>query len=425
MLLVTGYQLLISFAIIKLMEKRITRNSLYLVLSQVIGRTIGFAYFIFLARSLTVENFGIYAWVLGFVYNFLPVADLGIERYILKNLPRHLDQTKEYFRDLLGLKIVIAAVTFVLTAILGLIMGLSGEKLISLFIFSLIFLPHNIIHLISSFQNAKEEVITGIVGNLFFSFLGALMGAGAIFLNLGIIWLFIAYLFSLLITALGIIIRAKKIGLPLSPRFEKETISLVWQECRFFAILVIMANFYIRIPLITIGQTMGNYWSGIYGSVSKFLEAGGLIPQAIALAIAPTFSRLLISDKKQLKKIYYQTGLGLLALSLPALLIFLLIGDFFINLVYGSRYLPAVPALKILGLVLPFFFFNYLAANIIENSKKVKKFVPWAAGHFILVFILAIILSNKWGIVGGAASLLIGEILRLFLNQKFIGKILK
>ncbi|MDD3679808.1 MAG: oligosaccharide flippase family protein [Candidatus Shapirobacteria bacterium] len=407
------------------MEKKIAKNGLYLILSQIIGRTIGFAYFIFLARSLTVENFGIYAWVLGFVYNFLPVADLGIERYILKNLPRHPDRSKEYFADLLGLKIALAGITLILTAVLGIIMGLSGTKLASLFIFSLIFLPNNIIHLVSSFQNAWEEVFTGIISNLFFSLSGALLGINAIWLGLGVTWLFISYLIALLITALGIIVRAKKVGLPLKPRFNKRTISLVWRECRFFAILVIMANFYLRIPLVTIGQTMGDYWSGIYGSVSKFIEAGVLIPQAVALAVAPTFSRLLISDRKQLKRIYYQTGLGIIILSLFPLAVFVLGGNWFIGLVYGVRYLPAVPALKVLALSLPLFFFNFLAANIIENSPLVKRFVPWAIGHFVLVFCLAIILPGRWGIIGGAASLLVGETTRLFLNQKFIGKILK
>ncbi|MDD3532274.1 MAG: oligosaccharide flippase family protein [Candidatus Shapirobacteria bacterium] len=407
------------------MEKRIAKNGLYLILSQVAGRTIGFAYFIFLARSLTVENFGIYAWVLGFVYNFLPVADLGIERYILKNLPRHPDRSGEYFRDLLGLKIALAGITFLLTIALGLVLGLSGEKLVSLLIFSLIFLPNNIIHLTASFQNAREEVITGIAANLFFSTLGALMGAGAVFLGLGVTWLFITYFAALLITALGVIVRAQELDLPLKPRFSPKTIRLVWRECRFFAILVIMGNFYLRIPLITIGQTMGDYWAGIYGSVSKFLEAGILIPQAVSLAVAPTFSRLLIQNKNQLKKIYRQISLGVVLLSLLPLMIFLLAGEFFINLVYGGRYLPAVPALKILGLVLPLLFFNFLAANIIENSKKVKGFTPWAIGHFVLVFLLAIILPGRWGIAGGAASLLIGEIIRLGLNQNFINKILK
>jgi O-antigen/teichoic acid export membrane protein len=406
------------------MEKKIAKNSFYLVFSQIIGRTIGFAYFIFLARSLTVEDFGIYAWVLGFVYNFLPVADLGIERYILKNLPRHPDRAKEYFSYLLGLKVVLAVGTFFLIIILGLIMGLSPNKFVYLVLLSLIFLPHNLIHLISSFQNAREEVGTGIVANLFFSFLGALLGAVFVLSGFGLTWVFIAYLLSLTITSLGVIVRAQKVGLPLKPKLEKETIRQVWQECRYFAILVIMANFYLRLPLIAIGQTMGNYWAGIYGSISKFIEAGTLIPQAIALALAPTFSRLLVNNQKKLKKIYLWASLGLTALSLPVLLIFFFAGDFFINLVYGPRYLSAIPALKILGLVLPLLFFNYLAANIIENSKKVRKFVPWAIGHFILVIFLAVFLSSRLGIWGGAISLLVGEILRLGLNQKFIDKIL-
>jgi len=406
------------------MEKKIARNGFYLIVSQVIGRTIGFAYFIFLARSLTVENFGIYVWVLGFVYNFLPVADLGIERYILKNLPRHLDQVEDYFRDLLGLKIALAVITFLLTIALGLILGLTGEKLVSLLIFSLTFLPSNIIHLVTSFQNAREEVGTGIAANLFFSALGALIGIGAVLLGFGVAWLFIAYLAAQAITTLGILIRAQKLNLPLKPRFSKKAVRLVWQECRFFAILVILGNFYLRIPLITIGQTRGDYWAGIYGSVSKFLEAGVLIPQAVSLAVAPTFSRLLIQNKKKLTKIYYQISLGVVGLSLFPLIIFFFWGNPFISLVYGDRYLPAVPALKILGLVLPLLFFNFLAANIIENSTKVKKFTPWAIGHFVLIFLLAVVFSSRWGVTGAAASLLVGEGLRLVLNQRFINKIL-
>ncbi len=406
------------------MEKKIARNGFYLIVSQVIGRTIGFAYFIFLARSLTVENFGIYVWVLGFVYNFLPVADLGIERYILKNLPRHLDQVEDYFRDLLGLKIALAGITFLLTIALGLILGLTGEKLVSLLIFSLTFLPSNIIHLVTSFQNAREEVGTGIAANLFFSALGALIGIGAVLLGFGVAWLFIAYLAAQAITTLGILIRAQKLNLPLKPRFSKKAVRLVWQECRFFAILVILGNFYLRIPLITIGQTRGDYWAGIYGSVSKFLEAGVLIPQAVSLAVAPTFSRLLIQNKKKLTKIYYQISLGVVGLSLFPLIIFFFWGNPFISLVYGDRYLPAVPALKILGLVLPLLFFNFLAANIIENSTKVKKFTPWAIGHFVLIFLLAVVFSSRWGVTGAAASLLVGEGLRLVLNQRFINKIL-
>ena len=185
-----------------------------------------------------------------------------------------------------------------------------------------------------------------------------------------------------------------------------------------------MGTFYLRIPLITIGQTMGDYWAGIYGSVSKFLEAGVLIPQAISLALAPAFSRLLLTDKKKLGKIYLRAGALVIALGLIPLVFFLFGGNFFINLVYGERYLPAVPSLKILGLIFPLLFFNYLAANIIENSSRVKQFLPWAVGHFIFVFLLAIILSQKFGILGGAASLLLGEILRFFLNQRFVVSIL-
>ena len=81
------------------MSQKIVKNSLVLVIGQLISRAIGFLYFIFLARILGVAHFGIYAWVLGFVYNFLPVADFGLERYILKYIPRNRNKTNFYLKE--------------------------------------------------------------------------------------------------------------------------------------------------------------------------------------------------------------------------------------------------------------------------------------------------------------------------------------
>ena len=67
-------------------SKKVIKNSLWLTVSQIAGRVIGFLYFLFLARYFSVENFGILSWVLGFGYNFYPLADLGIQNYVLKHL---------------------------------------------------------------------------------------------------------------------------------------------------------------------------------------------------------------------------------------------------------------------------------------------------------------------------------------------------
>ena len=410
--------------IINLMNKKIVKNSVLLVGGQIVGRTIGFLYFIFLARQLSVENFGIYAWVLGFIYNFLPIADFGLQRYTLKHIPRQPQKTNYYFRHLLTFKVILGVFTTILAICSGLLLGLKGTKLISLLIFSSVFLLHNIFHIIVFFQNAQERVLTGIVANIAFSSLGAILGVLAIQLKLSVVWLFIAYLSALSIAVLGLIIKAKKVNLPFKLAFDIDFTKKVFSECWVFAVLVIMANFYLRIPLMITGWLLGDYWSGIYGSVSKFIEAGVLIPQAILIAAAPTFSRLLITNKKKLKKIYAKLNLTVFLLALPVAFIFNFSGKIFIGLVYGEKYFSAVPTLRILGLLMPILFINWLAGNIIENSTRLKKFIPWAAGKFLFVFILSLILIKQMGIIGGGWALLAGEFLGLMINLVFVGKIL-
>jgi len=406
------------------MNKKIVKNSVLLVGGQIIGRTIGFSYFIFLARQLTVENFGIYAWVLGFIYNFMPIADFGLQRYTLKHIPRQPQKINYYFRHLLTFKIALGILTTILTVCAGLLLGLKGTKLISLLVFSSVFLPQNIFHIIVFFQNAREKVLTGVIANIAFSSLGAILGILTIQLELGVVWLFITYLGALFISVIGLIVKAKKVNLPFKPAFDINFTKKVFSECWAFAVLVIMANFYLRIPLMITGRLLGDYWSGIYGSVSKFIEAGVLIPQAILIAAAPTFSRLLITNKKKLQKIYTKLNLIVFLLALPVAFIFNFFGKAFIGLVYGEKYFSAVPTLKILGLLMPILFINWLASNIIENSTRLRKFLPWAAGKFLFVFILSLILIKQMGIIGGGWALLAGEGIGLIINTIFIEKIL-
>ena len=93
--------------------------------------------------------------------------------------------------------------------------------------------------------------------------------------------------------------------------------------------------------------------------------------------------------------------------------------------VYGSNYLGAVPVFMILGLSFVFFFPNALAGNIIQNSDKFKRFLPWAVANFLVALILCLILIPRYSIVGAAWAVVGGEIFGLIINNWFVFRILK
>jgi len=404
-------------------SSKIIKNSIVLAAGQLISRAIGFLYFIFLARNLLVSSFGVYAWVLGFVYNFLPVADFGLERYILKYIPRNRNKINFYFKRILGLKFILAIFAIFVCLILALVLGTSNPKFTLLLIFTLHFIPYNIAYTIVTFQNAKEEALTCAKFNIYYSLLGAILGTFVVKLKLGLPWIFVAYFAAISLVLIWLVIKRDKpkIGFVFDKNFFKKVLKESWM----YAFLVIMAVFYLRIPLILIGILSGDYWAGIYGSVSKFIEAGILIPQAIALALAPSYSHLLEKDKKRLPKVYLKNIFTIFLLALPIVLTMFLAGRPIILLIYGQKYSSAIPVFSLLGIVMGLFFINSLAGNIIQNSCEVKKFIPYAFLKFLAVAAACLSLIPKMGIIGGVWAMMGGEILGLVINNTFIFRILK
>lgn len=409
-------------------RNRIFKNSVCLFSSQIVGRIIGFLYFIFLARNFSVENFGVLAWVLGFVYNFYPLADFGIERLVLKKVSRDVDKASEYLKKLLPLRFLLALGIVILATLASLSLGVGLTKAWLVFVFGLAVVPYNLLYLLAAIENAKEKMNFYAKVVVATSVLSAVLGISFIKLGFGLPWV----LFGYFLGNLGVLAwEAGKIGIrPISQigRIGWEDFAFwkaILKESWVFAVILVLAVFYLRIALILMGLVLGDYAAGIYGAASKFVEAGILIPQSIVLALFPISSRLFIEDKKKLKKIYLK-GLGVLGvLGVLGGLIMFFGGRFIIPLVYGEKYWPSVHIFSTMGILIALFCVNALPGNIIQNSEKVKKFLPFAVANFLVAVVSVFILIKRMGVIGGVWGMIVGEIFGLAVNNWFVYKILK
>lgn len=406
------------------MKQKIIKNTLFLSGSQIFGRAIGFFYFIFLARSLSVENLGIYSWVLGFGYNFYPLADFGIERIVLKHLPREPKNTNYYLSRLLPLRLMLAVLFSFASVFLAFVIGAGTVKVYYLAIFSLALLPYNLVQLYSAVENAKENSKTyakaTALGPIIFSLLGVLI----IKTRLGLGWLFLVYTIANLLVLFDIYRRLPKLNLIKNWQIDIPFCKKILSESWIFALIIALAVFYIRIPLIMAGLLLDDYWTGIYGSASKFIEAGILIPQSLSLALFPLSSKLLLSNKPKLKSIYYRSIAILFGLSIPVGLVMFFGGKFIIPIIYGSQYANAIPVFSLMGVLIIFFFINSLPGNIIHNSEKIKKFLPFSIANFLVAALFCLLLIPKMGVIGGVWAMIIGEAFGFVVNNFFAFKIL-
>jgi len=404
---------------------KIVKNTFWLSTSQIIARGLGFFYFIFLARFLGVADFGIYSFTIAFVYNFIPVADFGIERLVLRDISREPEKTTYFLKRLLPLRMILAAIAYFLLVILALVFGQTGKQILYLAIFGLALFPYSFSFLLISFLNSREEMKFLAASNIFLILFTGVTGALLVILKFPLTILFFVYPLANFLLAGWFWLNSKELNLPLGGVidlvFWKKCLSQSWA----FATILILAVFYLRLSVVMLNLIKGSVATGLYNSAFKFVEATILIPQSLTLALFPLSSKLIISDKAKLKKIYLKALLILVLLSVPLMFVFLFAPQLLVKTTYGSNYLGAVPVFMILGLSFVFFFPNALAGNIIQNSDKFKRFLPWAVANFLVALILCLILIPRYSIVGAAWAVVGGEIFGLIINNWFVFRILK
>jgi O-antigen/teichoic acid export membrane protein len=404
---------------------KVVRNTIFLFASQIVARLIGFLYFIFLARVLGVGNFGIYVFTTAFIYNFVPIADFGLERLVLRDISREPGESRYYLSRLVPLRLFLALIAFVLSIVLGLVLGQPFGQILYLAIFGSALVPYNLTLLFASFLNSREKMGYLAGANIALILLTAILGGIFASLGWGMIYILLAYPLANLLLFLYFVFNSQRWEIPwgwvIDWNFWKKSLAQSWM----FAFLLIIAVFYLRLTTILVNLIKGSEATGFYSSAFKFVEAMILIPQSLALALFPLSSRLMVESKEKLKKIYWQ-GLGILLLSsLPFSLILIFGARLIIRFSYGVDYLPAVPAFAVLGIALVFFFINALAGNIIQNSKELRKFLPFTVVNFLVTLLLALVLIPRYSIVGAAWAVVGGEVFGLLINNLFVFKILK
>jgi len=254
--------------------------------------------------------------------------------------------------------------------------------------------------------------LTAILGGLVAFFGGTVTQvlAAAFFANLAVSLVMFGY--------------AKKLGLVFKIDFDFNFWRKIIKESWVFALIMIMAVFYLRASVILVNWFKGAYFTGLYSSAFKFIEASILIPQSFALALFPQTARLLESDKKKLTKSYLKSLGVILIFSLFFAFLFFFLAPMIIKVFYGSAYFEAIPVMRVLGSAAIFFFLNTLPGNVIQNSDKVKKFLFFAFLNLVLTAVFGIILIPRYSIIGAAWAVLLAEIAGFFINNSFVWKIL-
>ena len=97
----------------------IAKNTSYFTAALIIQKAISFVYFTLYARYLGPEDLGKYYYAISITTICAVFIDLGLSNVLTRTVARHDEEPKKFFSSIIGIKLPLAGLTWVLAIILA------------------------------------------------------------------------------------------------------------------------------------------------------------------------------------------------------------------------------------------------------------------------------------------------------------------
>jgi O-antigen/teichoic acid export membrane protein len=394
-------------------SQRIVKNAVVGVAAGVIGGLVYLATTIAIARNhnVSLAEFGKYQWVLAFAMIAQLVADSGLPRMMIREIAKDPECVGRITGAAAGLIWAISLVVCLVVGVIALFLPFGNDVKIAVMLMTLATLGtfhaagYNAV--LRAFEDNELNYLGFILQKILFlafilvmlHFRTGLVGfvVAHLISNL-FMWAFYHFLVSRFYTKVRL-----KIDLPL------------WKELFFSAVPmgggVMLRQLAMQIDIFVLGLMTNMQTVGIFGGPYRLSWSLRTIPQTLSLPLYPLYSRTAHFSPSRFGDVYRQSLKFFCLLSIPFAAFFVTWSKQLLTLALGARFLPALPAMQLLGLgLIPFFIstlFQYLFAAL--DAQK-GFFVTTTIGSVLRVGLL-VALIPRFNYVGPAIAFVCAEVL--------------
>lgn len=402
-----------------ILKNKIFSNASWLILGKIFQMLLNLIVGILTARYLGPSNYGLINYANSYIAFFASICNLGINSIIVKEF---IDNRQEN-GEILGTSIVLKIISSFLSAvtIICLVYALNDNDMtITLIVIlccvGMLFQVFETLNYwfqskLNSKVTAIATLISYIITSLYKIFL--LITQKPI--------LFFAFSTSIDYICLAILLFIfyfANHGQRLS--FSIQTAKRILSQSWHFIVPGLMVAVYSQTDKIMLKHFIGATETGYYSTAISLCNIWCFILIAIIDSMSPVIMKLFSDDYEKYKKMNRLLYAIVFYLSIFVSLIFLVFGDFIVNILYGKEYLPAVIPLKILTWYSAFSYLG-VARNIWIVCEKKQKYL-------LLVYIVSAFLNIMLNIIlipilhasGAAIASLLAQILTTIIVPFFI-----
>lgn len=365
----------------------------------------GFLFTLIVARSLSIYDFGIFSAVLNLVIIISSLADLGISSGAVNFVAEHWSQgnhikANEYVKASFLIRLI---VTLLISLMVLLFSPFVSERLLAsgnptmgvwvsvvvIFWFFDLFFPY-ILQAKKKFLHAVIYDNAYYVGRLLFAFLFYLAGM------LTVEKAFWAFGAGFFITVIFTFIYVKTDFLKTKPKKE-EYVKLI-KFSGWIGVNRLVSSISGRIDIQMLAAMAGAIATGLYSIPSRLATFIIVLCGSYSSVLATRLASF--GNKEEEKKYIIKSSLALLPISV-GIIIWIIIAKPFMLVLFGEKYLPAVPIFQALAAAqIPFLFTVPAVSAIIYAMKKTIYIGTLSFFQLAIIFAMNYYLIPKYGVFG-------------------------
>jgi O-antigen/teichoic acid export membrane protein len=365
----------------------------------------GFLFILIVARNLSVEDFGIFSAAVNLATIIISVIDLGLQSGTVNFVSEYQskgnkNKVKEYIKASLLIRLISVSIVSVILVLLAPLISQrllatndAGIAILTALLVIFIF-PNNVFPYI--FQAKRQFIKSVIVDNFNFIFR---LAAAYIFILLGIFKLphsFWSFAAGFAITSiLSFIFMGTDF---LKTRPTKKIYNKLLKFSGWIGVNRVVTGISGRLDIAMLAALSGAVTTGLYSIPQRLVMFIPVLAASYSAVLAPRMAGF--SDIKKKKSYFVKSILGIIPMIAGASLI-ILIAKPFIVLLFGEKYAPAAPILKLLTIsYIPFIIAIPSVTAIIYSIKKTIYIGAFSFFQLISVFLLNLHFIPKYGQIG-------------------------
>lgn len=363
---------------------------------------------IWLARYLGAEQFGIYNYVIAFVALFTPIASLGLNEIVVRDLVRHPNAAPVILGTTATLLIGGGVAAFA-SCLAGFLLfgtgGIATGALVAILGTTLLLKATEVVKYWYQSHTASRETIR-IESGMFALFCAVKLLL--IVLHAPLKAFVIALAAEAIATAIGLmLLYVRKVGTQRLWKFQWERA----KELLGDGMPLILSGSFVLLNMnldkVMLGQMSGPLEVGLYSAASRLTESWYFLPTIVGMSIAPRLTQLYSHDREAYTRTSQSAFNALTTIAFFVCILATIFSNAVIKVIYGNEYDQAAPMLVVHVWTALFVFHVSLRTQLLVIERKRTLILAFSSLNLLANFSINLFAIPRAGGLGASYASLI------------------